>query len=164
MIPKHRQRRLANLASETAAEHLNSVLNALLPGSTVITIDELKEAYVDKLKSEDSRSDCNCEEEYEPEFAWNIDYENHDKYWNLWMSPDESASRYSGKDVIVLRLKPVKESDNLHECWHVSMDGNDKLAGSLFAGPMYGFDAMVFRLATGMAKLKANAWHGQAEG
>ncbi len=71
------------------------------------------------------------------------------------MSPEEDASRYSAKDVVTLRFRPLEGTEGLHECWHASVGRDDKLVGSIFAGPMYGFDAMVFRLATGTAKLKA---------
>ncbi len=145
------QRRLANLASDTAREHLDELLKKILPDSREIAIDELKKAYIDKIKSEASR-------EYDDEeITWKIDKGNHDKYWDLWMSPEDGASRYSGKDVVALRFRNVEgAADDIHECWHASVGGNDKLVGSLFSGPLYGFDAMVFRLATGTAKLKAN--------
>jgi hypothetical protein len=151
------QRRLANLASDTAREHLDSVLEKLLPESGFITIDELKAAYIDKVKSEESRSDCSCEEyDGDPEITWQIDKGNHDKYWDLWMSPEGDASRYSGKDVIALRFRNTGDDlEDVYQCWNATVGGNEKLVGSLFAGPLYGFDAMVFRLATGTAKLKA---------
>ena len=78
------QRRLANLASDTAREHLDELLKKILPDSREIAIDELKKAYIDKIKSEASR-----------------EYDDEEITW-------------------------------------------------------YGFDAVVFRLATGTAKLKAN--------
>lgn len=149
------QRRLCNLASETAAEHLGTVLESLLPDCTVISIDDLKQEYIDKLKESASRHDCSCEEDHgEPEFAWNEEHGNHDKYWDIWMSPDPDASRYGGKDVVILRFRPIEGSDGLHECWNASVGGHDSKVGSIFCGPLYGFDAMVFRLATGTAKLK----------
>jgi histone H3/H4 len=147
------QKRLANLAHETAAAHLEGVLKSLLPNSTEIGIDELKKAYIDKLKSEASLKDCHCEEDDDMEFAWNIENSEHRKYWDLWMSPNESDSRYRGDEVVVLRFKP-SETPGLHECWHASVGHNDKLVNSIFSGPLYGFDAMVFRLATGTAKLR----------
>lgn len=149
------QRRLANLASDTAREHLDTVLESLLPESSVITIDELKVAYIDKLKDKASLGDCSCEEQPdELDISWNIEKGNHDRYWDLWMSPEEDSTRYGGKDVVTLRFRPLYGTDGLNECWSASAYGKDQLAGSLFAGPLYGFDAMVFRLATGTAKLK----------
>lgn len=151
------QRRLANLAADTAREHLDSVLEKLLPESGIITIDELKKAYIEKIKSEESSSDCSCEEyDGDPDITWQIDKGSHGKYWDLWMSPEEDASRFGGKDVIALRFRNVDNCpEDIHECWNATVGGSDKLVGSLFAGPLYGFDAMVFRLATGTAKLKA---------
>lgn len=151
------QRRLANLAADTAREHLDSVLEKLLPESGIITIDELKKAYIEKIKSEESSSDCSCEEyDGDPDITWQVDKGSHDKYWDLWMSPEEDASRFGGKDVIALRFRNVDNCpEDIHECWNATAGGSDKLVGSLFAGPLYGFDAMVFRLATGTAKLRA---------
>lgn len=149
------QRRLATLASETAAEHVGKVLEKLLPDGAEITMKELREAYVEKLKSESSRSDCSCDEgDYEPEYTWTEEIGSHGKYWDLWMSSEEDASRYSGKDVITLRFRPVDTSPDLYECWNAHVGRTDMQLSSLFMGPLFGFDAMVFRLATGIAKLK----------
>lgn len=148
------QQRLTRLASETAEAHLAKVIDDLLPESPVVTLKDLKEAYVDKLKEEATRHDCHCDESGDdPDFTWQIDQGSHDKYWDLWMSPEPYASRYGGKDLITLRFRPVGDSD-LHQCWHASLGGHDCKVGSLFSGPLYGFDAMVFRLATGIAKLQ----------
>lgn len=149
------QRRLATLASETAAEHVGKVLDKLFPAGTDITIKELREAYVEKLKSNASHSDCSCDEgDYEPEYTWNEETGDHSKYWDLWMSPEVDAARYSGKDVIALRFRPVGDSPDLHECWNAHVGRTDMQLSSLFMGPLFGFDAMVFRLATGTARLK----------
>lgn len=149
------QRRLTTLASETAAEHLKGVLDHLFPDGRDVTIKKLREAYVEKLKSEASRSDCSCDEgDYEPEYTWKEETGDHSKYWDLWMSPEEHASRYSGKDVIALRFRPVGDSPDLHECWNAHVGRTDMQLSSLFMGPLFGFDAMVFRLATGTARLK----------
>ena len=149
------QQRLVNLASKTAEEHLGSVLDALLPESSVITIDELKSEYLDKLKSDASLSDCTCDEgDDDFEFAWNIEQASHGRYWDLWMSPESDASRYSGKDVVALRFRPFGESPDLHECWNASFGRHEIQKNSLFIGSLHGFDAMVFRLATGIAKLR----------
>ncbi len=147
------QQRLSRLASETAEAHLAKVIDDLLPESPVITMAELREAFVDKLKEEASRADCHCDESDDDlEFAWNIDQGSHDKYWDLWMSPDEGSSRYD-KDVITLRFRPIDGTD-LHQCWSANAGRHAEKLPSLFSGPLYGFDAMVFRLATGIANLK----------
>lgn len=150
------QQRLANAASDTAREHLNEVLEKLLPEHSVISIDDLKSEYIDKIKDKASSGHCDCEEEQDdPEITWVVEpSRDSSKYWDLWMSPEADASRYGGKDVVILRFRPVEGSNGLHECWHASVGGKDRLVDSLFAGPLYGFDAMVFRLATGTAKLQ----------
>jgi hypothetical protein len=61
-------------------------------------------SYIEKIKSEESSSDCSCEEyDGDPDITWQVDKGSHDKYWDLWMSPEEDASRFGGKDVIALR-------------------------------------------------------------
>lgn len=159
------RRRLTNLASDTAKTHLDEVLSKILPDDPVITLDDLKVAYKKKLQEQISRNDlCHCEEVDEEylDFTWHVDTGNDSdvltsRYWDLWMSPEPGASRYGGKDVITLRFKsPFDQKDSdLFECWDASVGSNEKLIGSLFTGPLYGFDAMVFRLRTGTAKLKA---------
>lgn len=150
------QQRLSRLASETAEAHLAKVIDDLLPESPVVTMKELREAYVDKLKEQATWADCHCDESDEdPEYTWQIDTgKSNDKYWDLWMSSEPDASRYSGKDLVVLRFRPVDDGSGLQQCWHARVDGHDCKAGSLFSGPLFGFDAMVFRLATGIAKLQ----------
>lgn len=149
------QRRLATLASETASEHLKGVLDHLFPDGRDVTMKELRKAYIEKLKSEASRSDCSCDEgDYEPEYTWKEETGSHGKYWDLWMSAEDDASRYSGKDVITLRFRPVDGAIDLHECWNASVGRTDMQLSSLFMGPLFGFDAMVFRLATGTARLR----------
>lgn len=147
------QKRLASLASETAAEHVGKIIESLLPEGTTISMEDLKEAYEDKLKSQASFSDCHCEDSDDIAFAWNIERASTGEYWDLWLSPEEDASRYD-KGVITLRFRPVVGDSSLHECWHASAGGSDMHINSLFIGPLYGFDAMVFRLGTGLAKLK----------
>ena len=51
-------------------------------------------------------------------------------------------------------VKAMNESPDLHECWNASVGRTDMQLSSLFMGPLFGFDAMVFRLATGTARLK----------
>lgn len=158
------EKRLENLASETAAEHVSEVLNAVLPDKSVITIDELKSSYIEKLKwnaSKDSDGyECHCDDdEAEIEFAWNVEKSQSSckDYWDLWMSPDPDSSRYGGKDVVTLRFKAIDGMDGLHECWSANAGYGDIGVKSLFSGPLYGFDALVFRLGTGLAKLKADS-------
>lgn len=147
------QKRLATLASETAAEHVGKVLGDLLPEGNVIAIKQLKEAYEEKLRGLAIDEECYCEIRNELVYSWNIERSSLGSggYFDLWMSPHEDASRYGGKDVVTLRFKPV--GDGLYECWNANAGYGDVGVNSLFVGPLYGFDAMVFRLGTRLAKL-----------
>lgn len=146
------QQRLGSLASETAEAHLGEVLDQLLPDEPVITLEQLREAFDDKVRSDASMEDCSCEDPGDIDITWEIEESGRlSDYWDLVCAPEPDTSRYCGT-VTVLRFKLVEGTSDLHECWHVS---DRKTEGhSLYAGPLYGFDAMVFRLATGVAKLK----------
>ena len=151
------QSRLANLANETARVHVDELLERLLPDNPVITMEDLKEAFKESVR--DSSDACDCESEgYEPEFLWDVVRDassSLQNYWDLVVSKDPEAGRYD-KDTIVFRFRDLESS--LAECWHISGNGYSKREGqtanSLFAGPLRGFDAMAFRLGTGIAKLK----------
>lgn len=150
------QNRLLNLASQTARQQMDMVLNKLVPDSKVITIDELREAFIEKVRNEHSIADCECHDsEYEPEITWRTETsKNVDGWFDLIISDEADASRYSGKDTISLRMKPSSEDKDLQECWYFSVGRSDNLStAKLFMGPLYGFDAMAFRLAVGTARL-----------
>lgn len=150
------QNRLLNLASETARQQMDMVLEKLLPDSRVITIEELREAFVDKVRNKQSISDCECHDsDYEPEITWRTEFSGSvDGWFDLIISDEADASRYSGKDTISLRMKPSSEDKDLQECWYFSVGRSENLStAKLFMGPLYGFDAMAFRLAVGTAKL-----------
>lgn len=152
------QRRLANLALDTAKAHVDEMLESILPESKVIGLKELRGAYVEKIRR--SSHGCHCDDEYDDEpsdFTWKIEKSTTvDGYFHLWMSSEEDVSQYSiGKDKISLSFtKP--DADGLHECYHV-VAGRDELeVRSLFVGSLYGFDAMLFRLATKQSKLRVD--------
>lgn len=150
------QKRLLNLASETAQQQMDMVLKKLVPDSTVITIDELREAFIEKVRNKHSISECECHDsDYEPEITWRTEFsESVDGWFDLIISDEADASRYSGKDTISLRMKPSVEDKDLQECWHFSVGRSENLStAKLFMGPLYGFDAMAFRLAVGTARL-----------
>lgn len=150
------QRRLANLASETSKAYMDKVLKDILPEEPVIDIKDLKEEYLSKLINDASMEDCSCHDASEQmEFGWNIEQSaNSEGYWDLWMNPDPDANRYD-KNSVALRFKK-SDQEGLHQCWMVSLGTNHHEVNikSLFSGPLYGFDAMLFRLATGTALLK----------
>lgn len=145
------QKRLATLASETAAEHVEKVLIDLLPEGNVISIKQLKEAYEEKLRGLAIDDECHCDDKRELVYSWNVEHSRSGGHFDLWVSPHEDASRYGGKDVVTLRFKPAE--DGLYECWNANAGYGDIGVNSLFVGPLYGFDAMVFRLGTRLAKL-----------
>ncbi len=149
------QKRLANMADETARRQMDIVLEKLLPDATVITMKDFHEAYIAKVRDKHSIDNCECvDSDHEPEHTWTIKKsKNVDGYWDLNIADSEDADRY-GKNSISLRFNSGGEPD-LHKCWYARVGTSDQLAGSIFCGPLYGFDAMLFRLYTGTAKLHA---------
>lgn len=151
------QSRLANLANETARVHIDELLERLLPDNPVITMKELREEFKESIR--DSSDACDCEGEgYEPEFLWSVIRDSGSllgNYWDLVVSKDPEAGRYDNNS-ITFRFRDLESG--LAECWHINGDGyshrEGQKANSLFAGPLRGFDAMAFRLGTGIAKLK----------
>ena len=151
------QRRLSTLASETARVHLEEVIEKILPDAPIITLAELKEAYLDKIKRDVPES-CDCHGEYEPEYTWEIERDRSaisslSKYWDLYFAPEEGASRYGSKTQS-LRFKPNSENPLLDDCWNVSGFEEGMSKTRMFVGPLNGFDLMVWRLAVGTAKLQ----------
>jgi hypothetical protein len=150
------QRRLATVASETAKTHLEEVIEKILPSDPVITLKELEEAYKDKLMDE-NRDECSCDDYVA--YTWEIEQdsthhiESMRRYWDLYFAPTEDESRYGSKTQ-TLRFKPTEANPELHECWTTSGFDKQQLGKTMFVGPLYGFDLMVWRLATGTAKLK----------
>lgn len=145
------QSRLANLANETARVHIDELLEKLIPDNPVITMEELREEFKDSIR------DCE-DKDHEPEFLWSVvrDSGALGNYWDLVVSKDPEAGRYD-KDTITFRFRDLESG--FAECWHINGNGYSQREGqkvnSLFAGPLRGFDAMAFRLGTGIAKLKA---------
>lgn len=48
-------------------------------------------------------------------------------------------------------MREIEDEPGLHQCYAVS--GDARYDHSLFMGPSYGFDSMLFRLGIGLAKL-----------
>jgi len=151
------QSRLANLANETARVHIDELLERLIPDNPVITMEELREEFKDSIR--ESSDVCDCEDEgHEPEFLWSVVRGSGalGNYWDLVVSKDPEAGRYD-RDTITFRFRDLEPG--VAECWHINGNGYSKREGqkanSLFVGPLRGFDAMAFRLGTGIAKLKA---------
>ncbi len=147
------QRRLQNCAEQTAAANLDRVLEQILPSNPIITMEDFKTAYREKLSV---GSDCHCDTEYDS-FTWDVTDSDNDNltghYWDLRVAPESSSGRYSDQSA-TLRFREFKESNGLSECWYAQVGKDAEKLGSVFMGPLYGFDAMVWRLATGTAKMK----------
>lgn len=151
------QQRLGNLADETAKASLDEVLEAILPSKQVITMAELRDAWRVKLRRDKGIYDEEDEEEDEENcsYLWQVEASNEHStrhYWDLFINANESASRYDS-GTITLRFRHERDShQSLCECWHAAC-GSTQI-GSLFVGPLYGFDALVFRLAVKTSKLR----------
>ncbi len=152
------QRRLQNLANETAEKHLAEVFEMCIPDDPIITMEDFKKAYIKKLKEEASReSHCECEEieDDEIEYTWEHEQDKHtlfERYSHLYFGPKSCLGQYD-RETSSLSLKKSDADPTLLECYYYRHDGKETKL--MFAGPLHGFDALVFRLATGLAKLKA---------
>jgi histone H3/H4 len=92
------QRRLGNLANATAKQHLDEMLQKILPESAEITLEELEQQFKAKVKDSRREPGCHCDDDDEEslEYTWNIDNSQSsvcDGYWDLTagMSPDIPA-------------------------------------------------------------------------
>jgi hypothetical protein len=59
--------RLQTCASETAAAHVGSAIDALLPDDPIIYLSDFREAYRDFLREESRSEHCHCDNDEEPE-------------------------------------------------------------------------------------------------
>lgn len=147
--------RLTNLANETAKTHIEEVMKRLLPDEPIIHIDALKKAFEGKLVQEIQAEDpCRCDDEEAdiPDYMWLIqpaEGKTTLNYWHLYIDKDAAARKY-GSNTISLAFRELDDEPGLHQCYAVR---NVRQDHSLFMGPLYGFDSMLFRLGTGLAKL-----------
>ena len=143
------QRRLTTLASDTAKAHLSEVLEKVLPSNPVVTLKDLEEEFQSKLKQDDSYES----DGYEADYRWDVEKSTTSSlsgYWDLIVSANPNARDFAD-ETIRLRFQPSKDDPELFVCWNVT--GIDKPNKQIFTGPLYGFDLLVWRLATGVAKL-----------
>lgn len=139
--------RLSRLSDETARVHVGKVLDELIPNSSVIELKDLKVRFSEKVKWDamiEAHGDCD-----DMDFLWREEKSEKSDYWDLLISTDPDAGPFD-KETIRMRFRPSSDDHSIHECWHV----NREYSGTLFAGPLFGFDAMLFRLATGISKLR----------
>lgn len=148
--------RLQTCASETAAEHVGSAIETLLPEERVIYIDEFRKAFLDKIKN-DNPEHCDCHGDYEPEHTWEVerpDWSETTRF--LYFGSDEGMSRYDAEtSSLAFHVK-----GEIGRCYHAELrhkkDDRHRVVDdvrAIFAGPLYGFHSMLFRLATGLAVL-----------
>lgn len=147
------QRRFGQMADVTAKANLDHMLNEILPVKTELSYEELRDAFRKKVRKE-SGYECSCED-LDSEYTWDEGESGScEGYWDLTCALKPGVSRYSDKGVVNLRFRLMKDTRDLHECWAASVGQNAIGVSSLFSGPLYGFDAMVFRLATGHSRLR----------
>lgn len=144
------QTRLALLGHVTAQKHVGEVLDTIISDERIITLSDLETAYRDKVVS---HSACHCDGD--PEFLWETETSENDellgRYWYLLASEDPAAGPYDNK---TLRLGFACDHESkLSKCFVAHLGKHSELVSSLFVGPLYGFDAMVFRLRSGLAQL-----------
>jgi len=94
------QKRLGSLAMETAEQHIGEMMEEMLPAKPEITIEELHEAFIKKIKDDESRHCDGDDDDYEPEHMWEVEYAKADekieslkRYWHLHFSPEEGDSK-----------------------------------------------------------------------
>lgn len=138
---------LTGLANEQAQKVVGGMLEELVPEGRVITVDDLESAFRAKISDYDEDPDS----EY-LEFLWELENSGVDGYFDLTCSEDENASRYSGKSTTLRFTKP--DENGLSECYSATFGDINISKDQPFVGPLYGFDAMVFRLYTRTSKLK----------
>lgn len=147
--------RLENLANETAKTHIEDVMKRLLPDEPIIHIDALRKAFEGKLAQDIRMEDpCGChDDDVElPDYTWIIqpsDSKSAMNYWYLYINGEEGVGKY-GSNTITLSLHEIDGEPGLHQCYALNKVPKDH---SLFMGPLYGFDSMLFRLGTGLSKL-----------
>lgn len=150
------QTRLASLANETAKQHIQSMLDDMLPGESVIELSELKKEfarYVAELRNQESGCHCDEDDESSVDFYWEVERSidsTMKQYWYIHCSADEDSSKYSSKNFI-LRMR--EDDDGLSECWSVNMN-NEEIKATMFAGPHFGWIAKLYRLKTGLLKVR----------
>ncbi len=143
------QSRLVSLADDQAKKVVGEMLDKLLPDGNVITFEEFEKSFREKLNiDEDAYEHEMVDHDYTFEL---IESETSDGFFDLKCSEDCDAGDYC-HGTTSLRFKTGE--DGLLECWYVKMGSVEIPKDSPFVGPLYGFDAMVFRLYTGAARLK----------
>lgn len=143
--------KLGSVADETAAKHVGELIESLLPDDPIITLGELHDAFKEKILK---GSGCHCDDDGDNlPHTFEIEESTSEitgtKFFHLWCSEEEGASQYGSK---VMNFAFHVLESGLAECYSVNVGGKKQEYG-MFIGPMYGFDAMVFRLATKTAKL-----------
>lgn len=147
--------KLNNIAEKSAAASVGEMLDKLLPPSCVIKLSELRSLFKQKMASDYAEEmDDEDFEHDESEYTWKIAESASSKgYWDLTIAEEPDATTWS-KGTIFLRFSPCTDSDALCSCWNSYFGGDEHALKGIFAGPLYGFDAAVWRLASGVSKLE----------
>lgn len=149
--------RLQAVAHETAATHVGKAIDDLLPDEPVIFIEDLREEYVAYLKNEARVENCHCEDDSEPEHTFEIETPSwSDKTRFVYFAEEAELSQYdSGVSCLAFSM-----NGECGRCYHANLrekkDTRHSVSSEIqkmFAGPLYGFHSMLFRLATGVAEL-----------
>lgn len=138
--------RLAAYANDSAEKVLATALDGILEPKATISLAELKELYSDYLKDSDTERETDGYE-YDPEFSWMLDNRSSGFYY-LSFGPEES--KYSDKN---WRMQLREEEPGAPmEAFAVHAPGRNDL-GDFFVGPIHGFTAAIFRIATKFTKV-----------
>jgi hypothetical protein len=148
--------RLQTVAHDTAAMHVGKAIDDLLPDEPVIYLEDLRESYADYLRQE-AEGGCHCDGDYEPEHTFEVDKPDwSDKTRFVYFAEESGRDQY---DACVSCLAFSLVGD-VGRCYHAQLiekkDARYRVSEDvrqLFAGPLYGFHSMLFRLATGLAEL-----------
>lgn len=149
------KRRTANIAEAAAVRQLDEVFDRLLGGNVaVVTLEDIADAFREDYKQ---AKDGNGEQY----FTMSLEKSGSTVgYYDLRIDPREGRDEYGSKYVIRCREADQHKSADeitgergLLEVWHVTI-GDKEYTSSLFTGPLFNFDAILFRLFTGMVKIR----------
>ena len=116
------KQRLTTLANETAEKYVGELMDNMLPKDPVITLADLREAYVESVR-EKGRDDCDCHDyDDEPDITWEIEESDTlGVYFHLWFADTADVSRYSSESSWMAFR--TDEETGLAECYAVTISG-----------------------------------------
>lgn len=147
--------KLNNAANKAAAQSVGEMLERLLPEQNVISLKELKRLFREKVNrvSDYAEEDDYEDDEDDGDYLWEISSSSSSVgYWDLAANATRREGKY-GNDSVFMRFHPCSEQPELDVCWGIRTGEHKHELQAMFAGPLYGFDAAVWRLGSGVAKL-----------